>query len=153
MRLIRCAVLLGVVVLLMAGPAGAKGEVAVTPESGPPGTVVTLTGSLDWCTSPVRVTFQPIYRSDWEDPDWEGGEPFEPPDGTATVPLGAAPGESQIAIVCDHKLMDAAWFNVEPIAVRAQPNLTGYSSSDFSTSSSGSTWRMPSISSSGAENW
>jgi hypothetical protein len=124
LQLIRGTVLLGVGVLLIAGPAGAKGEMTASPKSGPPGTVVTLTGSLDWCTSPVRVTLEPIYGSDWENPGWDGGESFDPPNGTVTVPQ-VAPGQYQIAVVCDHKLMDAAWFDVEPVAVLGQPNLTG----------------------------
>jgi hypothetical protein len=116
----------GVIALALAvvGPAAsAEGEGNImfpSITSGPPGTVVTLTGPVVCDSQPRMLLYANVTGS--APADRSQGVPVDLTSGTITIPQVSA-GEYQVLFLCGTAFVAYFFFTVEPGAVVAQPNL------------------------------
>jgi hypothetical protein len=109
-----------VVLALTAIPAQAGQDIEASTFSGPPGTVVTITEANDACSTQSRILLMTFGLES----EVGASEPFDPPNGTFTIPQ-VAPGEYQVAIKCGDTTMNSFVFRVAPTAVLANPTFAG----------------------------
>ena len=109
--------------VLAVNAAGAQSELGPTrssPERGPAGTVVTISGVDDVCAGQMTIFF----AEQRDNPQRIGEQPFAPPSGTFTIPV-VAPGAYQILLACPDRGLGGNRFVVEPNAVSVDPQLAG----------------------------